>query len=297
MGLFDKKTCAICGGKVGGIFKESFGDDYVCSDCYGDVHIQQEILEKMTLDDFLKYREFRAENEKLKENFKITKEFILGLIFNKLYLDTDHYMFCLDNELKSTIFKAEEVVSFEILEDFSKLYESTPEGLQKYESAIPDRAMMMAPLAHQVCNESAKGESNFRTRITEPFKAFVIKIYLKDNPWWSCVQLKCDGPLFDVSYPDIHRYLKQYAERVEEMEVLARFLMDFVVAGEKARNEAAQGEAPAPAPAAPAEAPTPAPAEAAVDPIAEIKKFKELLDMGILTEEEFAAKKKELLGL
>lgn len=35
----------------------------------------------------------------------------------------------------------------------------------------------------------------------------------------------------------------------------------------------------------------------AVDPIEEIKKYKELLDLGILTEEEFNTKKKELLGL
>lgn len=33
------------------------------------------------------------------------------------------------------------------------------------------------------------------------------------------------------------------------------------------------------------------------DPIGEIKKYKELLDMGIITEEEFNLKKKELLGL
>ena len=33
------------------------------------------------------------------------------------------------------------------------------------------------------------------------------------------------------------------------------------------------------------------------DPIEEVKKLKELLDMGILTQEEFDKKKKELLNL
>jgi hypothetical protein len=33
-----------------------------------------------------------------------------------------------------------------------------------------------------------------------------------------------------------------------------------------------------------------------VDPIAKLKEFKELLDAGILTEEEFAAEKAKLLG-
>lgn len=35
----------------------------------------------------------------------------------------------------------------------------------------------------------------------------------------------------------------------------------------------------------------------AVSPAEELKKFKELLDMGIITQEEFDAKKKQLLGL
>ena len=34
-----------------------------------------------------------------------------------------------------------------------------------------------------------------------------------------------------------------------------------------------------------------------VSPTEEIKKYKELLDMGIITQEEFDAKKKQLLGL
>ena len=34
-----------------------------------------------------------------------------------------------------------------------------------------------------------------------------------------------------------------------------------------------------------------------VSPAEELKKFKELLDCGILTQEEFDAKKKQLLGL
>lgn len=42
---------------------------------------------------------------------------------------------------------------------------------------------------------------------------------------------------------------------------------------------------------------TPAVAVNQVSPAEELKKFKELLDMGIITQEEFDAKKKQLLGL
>ena len=39
------------------------------------------------------------------------------------------------------------------------------------------------------------------------------------------------------------------------------------------------------------------PMQAAPSPADELKKFKELLDMGALTQEEFDIKKKQLLGL
>lgn len=39
------------------------------------------------------------------------------------------------------------------------------------------------------------------------------------------------------------------------------------------------------------------PVQAALSPAEELRKFKELLDMGIVTQEEFDAKKKQLLGL
>ena len=57
--------------------------------------------------------------------------------------------------------------------------------------------------------------------------------------------------------------------------------------------------APTAAPAAPAAAPAPAPAApASVSEAADdLLKLKELLDAGILTQEEFDAKKKQLLGL
>jgi hypothetical protein len=63
---------------------------------------------------------------------------------------------------------------------------------------------------------------------------------------------------------------------------------------EEDRQALGQESAPAPAPAAPA----PAPAAAAQDDyIAELQKLAQLRDAGIITEEEFQAKKKQLLGL
>lgn len=59
------------------------------------------------------------------------------------------------------------------------------------------------------------------------------------------------------------------------------------------KQEAAESQAAQEQPAQPAQ---PQPAHY-MDPYEEVKKLKELLDMGIVTEEEFQKKKKELLGL
>lgn len=56
--------------------------------------------------------------------------------------------------------------------------------------------------------------------------------------------------------------------------------------------------APAPAPAAPAPAPAPAPAEEAAPAyVAELEQLASLREAGVLTDEEFEAKKRQVLGL
>jgi membrane protease subunit (stomatin/prohibitin family) len=45
------------------------------------------------------------------------------------------------------------------------------------------------------------------------------------------------------------------------------------------------------------QAPAAAPAPAELDVVAQIQKFATLKDQGLITEEEFAAKKKQLLGI
>ncbi len=72
------------------------------------------------------------------------------------------------------------------------------------------------------------------------------------------------------------------------------------VSGKAASNQAAKAQAAAPAPAPDAAAPVPAPApEAALsdDVYDQLKKLGELREAGILTDDEFQAKKTQILGL
>ena len=50
MGLFGKKEpCAICGGKVSGLFPAKIDGYRVCSDCYGKVDLPDGMEKAMTL--------------------------------------------------------------------------------------------------------------------------------------------------------------------------------------------------------------------------------------------------------
>ena len=69
------------------------------------------------------------------------------------------------------------------------------------------------------------------------------------------------------------------------------------VSRRQARRWGAQEEAYAPDPYAQAPPPPPPPAAApAADPVAELRQLAKLRDDGILTEEEFAAEKRKILG-
>jgi hypothetical protein len=62
------------------------------------------------------------------------------------------------------------------------------------------------------------------------------------------------------------------------------------VSNRVSRRQAERWAAPEPAPAAP----TPAPA---ADPVPQLKELAQLRDAGVLTDEEFAAQKRRLLGM
>ena len=306
MGLFDKKECAICGGKVKGLFPWQVDGQYICNGCYGTTHVQQEILDNMTLQQYKAYMAFREENQKRKSVFGITKKFDFGFLGKKLVFDEEDGLFCMDADLSSTIFDVAQIEGFAILEDASPLFEGGADGLKQYASFVPDRALSLEPMVYRIRRENANRKSDETAPyhdIPEPFKKFVVEIYLKNNPYWRVLQAEMDGPIFNNSYPDVNDYLRDYNRDVAQMTELAHTLMDLMEnAAERKQDTPAEPSAPVPVqePAA-AEAPSPVSSPVSSlgesETITEIKRYKELLDQGIITEEEFASKKKQLMGI
>lgn len=298
MGLFTKKEpCAICGGKVKGLLPWKIEGQYVCDSCHGVVDVQKD-KEDMTMEQFRQYRAFREENQALKDQFTISQKVDFGAFDTKLVFDFDHRLFCMDQHLGKTVFRGGEIKSFVIQEDGTPIFEGGPQGLVRYESIVPERLTMMAPQLNQILMQKQLEDQLNVGRdpdhrpaprfydIPEPFKKFQVSIYV-DHPYWSLLECDRSGPTFDNDYPDVNDYMNRYQEGYWLMENLAQCLM--TVAFQDAPAEGAQQGAQQetqPAAAAPAQ-----------DAVSQLKQYKQLLDDGVITQADFDAKKKQLMGL
>lgn len=307
MGLFSKKSpCAICGGKVGGIFPSKIDGQLICSDCHGIVDLPDHVEKRMTLDEFRGYMAFREENKKLKEQFQLTQQVDFGWFDTKFMFDINNRLLCMDKHLEKTIFEGKNIASFVIREDANLLFEGDAQGLRCYASMVPDQVAALMPQIAQYrmqqqlqrgaerLMDRLDGERNDRPQparqyfdIPEPFKNFIIDIHF-DHPYWDLFTADMSGPTFDNNQPDANDYLRRYDENVSLMYQLAQALMALAFPG---APEFYDGDEPAqPVQSA-------APTAPATDAVTEIQRYKALLDQGIITEEEFSAKKRQLLGI
>lgn len=300
MGLFTKKTpCAICGGKVSGLFVPKVEGQFVCKECYGTVDVSDEV-EPLTMAQFQAYRQFREENQKLREQFQTTEHIRFGFFGADFVFDLEHRWFCLDQNLARTILEGNAVKSFAITEDGQLLYECRADGFWRYQSDVPERVRLMTPMIDQyrmqmemqrnqerrMKDEPRHGEdapppTAPHIDLPEPFERFYIEITL-NHPYWPVIRVERKGPTFDGFRPDAGNYLREYWEDVDEMERLSAALKQVAFPNVPERTE---GE------------PAAATSTAEETTVAQLKQYKELLDQGIITEEEFSAKKRQLMGI
>lgn len=318
MALFGKKEpCAICGGKVKALFPSKIDGQFVCKECHGAVDLPDGMEKQMTMNDFLAYRTFREGNLLLKQKFIVTDQIDFGWFDTKFMIDMSNRLLCLDKNLEKTIFEGNQIAWFSIREDAEPLFEGRPNGLYCYNSSVPDRVREMAPRIEQIMMQKRMQRSMERladrldgdrdnppprhtlyTDIPEPFKQFNVEIHF-DHPYWEVIRADMSGPTFDNDYPDINSYLNTYHDNAALIERLARALMALAFPGAPDVDPSAPvGAVQVSSTTITHDAATVAAAQSAsVDPVEEIQRYKKLLDQGILTEEEFAAKKRQLLGL
>lgn len=310
MGLFtnSKKGCPVCGSATPKLFPTKVDGTPICKVCSKKIFLPDGKLKEMSVDDFLQYMNFYEENQKNRDLFFETYKYDAGLFGEKFIVDTAHGLFRKDVSDGALVFEAAHLKSIRILEDDKPLFEGQKGSFKKIKSDVPEKAERLRNAAamfriqymeyeqmEQMQREREerareRGETITTRYISRPtfesglFKTYIIELTL-DHPYWSEMRWEVTAPSFDSERPSVDDYLRDYENKVEEFRALAVNVMQLIDPNAQMVSEGENNGT-----AAVQQTPV-------VNGVEEIKKYKELLDMGIITEEEFAVKKHELLGL
>ena len=325
MGVFggNKKLCPICGNPAARLISTKVEGQPLCSECAAKASALPDDLRKSKLATMETFRAYLAdydENQILRDTFQESYQHHFGFLGNTLSLDVPHRLLRLDTSNNAFVLESSNIRRFRILEDGSPLFEGTKNELICYQSAIPDQVRNLGPdidrlqMERRHCEEmermeemmeqqaKQRGESYSKRYIPtpdvnrlRPFEKYYLLVEV-DHPYSKAnFEFKKDGPYF--SGPDFFggysSAIKDYQQNYELMAGEIRELADQLMAilnpnalKRQAGIQTASGiQTSQVIPAAPE------------DTAAEIQKYKSLLDSGAITEEEFAAKKRQLLNI
>ncbi|ACL20460.1 hypothetical protein Dhaf_2432 [Desulfitobacterium hafniense DCB-2] len=302
MGLFSKKPpCPICGGKIPLILPSKIEGEYICNDCYSKIDMGADKESNLTMQGFREYLTFYDQNQILKGQFVVSERIDFGLWDTKIIFDYQNKLFCMSKNPDKTVFEGRQLKSFTIREDSTPLFEGSAAGIRRYTSTVTERAMAMAPQIAQIAANKRMARTLDRLDdgkvnnsapvqyfdIPEPFQAFHVELHF-DHPYWTVLKCDMDGPRFNNTLPDVNNYLRSYQQSIEEIEKLVAALRTVAFSGvaEQSVGPGMMGMGALHASMAP-------PADA----IEEIKRYKALMEDGVISQQEFEAKKKQLLGI
>jgi len=314
MGLFtnNKKLCPICGSPTPRLLAAAVEGQNLCKECAAKINLPDGVQDSMTVDDFREYINCHDANKPLRDSFTETYRYSFGFFKGELLLDLDHQLLRLGAGDAAFAMEPANIRSFRILEDGEVLYEGEKGNFRNYKSDIRERLNELKPrideyrmLRHEYelmeemrRNREENGrrdDLDYRDRyltepdfnVPNPVEKFAVEITL-EHPYWKRFYKETGAPKFDTDQPSIIDYLDDYTQKTEELHALAQNLMQLIdpQAQEKVIDPNASAQR------TPQAAPT-----QAEDPTVALPKYKALLDAGVITEEEFAAKKKQLLGL
>ena len=308
MGLFssNKKLCPICKGPTPKLFSKKVEGMPICKDCSSKVDLPEGVLEQMSINDFLEYMNCYEENQQWRDIFSDTYSHFFGFTSGHFTEDEPNRLFRLRADKNAFVMQASELKAFRILEDAQVLYESSGNVLKYYTSDVPQRLNEMIPLISQFVlqqREYERMEERAQREGTQlrhsrpyfempvPFRHYYVELIL-DHPYWKEYRWEMDAPGLDRNSPNLDFYLDTYERQIKNLYELARHLMDLICPG--AQEVCGDNE---PSVVYVQQIPPVQQMPAGDDVTEQLKKYKELLDAGILTEEEFTAKKKQLLGI
>ncbi len=300
MGIFSKKPpCPICGGKISWFLPSKIEGEYICDACNNKIDMDDDKRDHLTIQGLRDYLAFYEQNLRMREQFVIDQRIDFGLWDTKIIFDYQNKRFCMSKNPDKTVFEGKQLKSFTVKEDRTPLFEGSAAGIRRYPSTATERAMAMAPQISQfkksrqmarTLDKADDGKANGSSpvqffNVPEPFRTFNVELHF-DHPYWTVVRCDMDGPHFDSTHPDVNSYLRDYQRSIGELEKLAA-----------AFRSLAFPDAPELFVGLGTEHTAHMASVSSADAIEDIKKHKALMEDGVISPEEFDAKKKQLLGI
>ncbi len=322
MGLFtnDKKGCPICGNGTPRLFPTKVEGLPLCKECAAKINMEQGMLKNLTINELWDHLDYRKANSETFATFTDNETHGMGNFV--LHMDTDKQLFYIADGQASNpaLFKFDELVSFNLMEDGRTVIQCNKDGYTDGKSSIEEYKLPplkplvkpgVRPVAAAADNGNKAPEQEEKPKAPDkPIDSLKLNVTL-NNPYWK-------SKVYNVSLPSVESeealrewvndYRNTFAAAMDTCEAMAGIMG--VKTGKQAltaiKEKAEAIQAVQNAEAAKLEAEQKAKEAAAAEKagkqadelqaIEMLKKWKELLDMGAITEEEFAAKKAELLG-
>lgn len=323
MGLFNKnkKMCPICGNPVSWFLPIKWNDQPLCDDCgmkltelSGDIRTRVEGSMESIQEYFAAFERNRA----LRSSFQPTCKREFGIFFGGcIQLDVPKRLLRLSDSDNAFVYEPEDIVSFRIMEDDAPLFECTQDQFVCYESAAPRQVQNLGPeledfqMEWRRCEQMRRMEDQLERqaeargvhyspeyipfpdiRDFNPFREYHIYVEVENPYKRESKDFKEDGPGFSDSNPTVAGYMRAYENSWREMRILAESVMAVMNPDAPVVNiplpvsENADAGAGAQSRSMPVS-----------DPVEELQRYKALLDSGVITEEDFIAKKRQLLGI
>lgn len=268
MGLFTKANCVICGAETSSLHRYKLNDGtYLCGDCLSKVNVTEggfsaAVLKSSSVDEIEERMKF-VEKDLMRNAERLEKFTPTLKESNYIWFDDKNKWFVIPQGLfKVTIddcyvFEYKEIVDYEVLEDGTSI---TKGGLGK---------ALVGGAVFGIAGAIAGGTSKRTKQVCTDLK---LKITTKnsDQPViyipFIMTETKKDSMVYRTASTSIQRVLSKFQIISEELE-----------AEQKESSSADESST--------------------ISVADEIKRFKELCDAGVITKDEFEAKKKKLLDL
>ena len=337
MGIFtnEKKGCPICGNATPRLFPTKVEGLPLCKECAAKINMESSMMKNLTINELWDHLDYRKANSETFGAFTDNETHGMGNYV--LHMDTDKRLFYIADGSPSNpaLFKFEELVSFNLMEDGRTVIQCNADSYSESASSIESyklpplkpfvkpSAMVTKPVAAATdkkegrtsmaaaASSSAAAKPEEKPKAPDkPIDSLKLNVTL-NNPYWK-------SKVYNVSLPSlesenevrewVNDYKNTFAAAVDTCEAMAGIMgvktgkqmmnaikekAEAILAVQEAEAAAKEAEAAAQAAEVAAKIAKTADDNAAIEML---RKWKELLDMGAITQEEFDAKKKELIG-